>query len=125
MESNDRKTIQINTELFNRLQNYCDQENIRFRDFVEESLENAPNQEESLKVASEAAKTLEEIEWKRKISYRRGFWQGFFVGFWAAQGKLGLSLHATPDELSLKNEIFKSVWGDQLDLFDSPPEETE
>jgi len=112
------KLIQIDGDLYDRLKAYCDHAGLRFKDFVEEALELAPDREEEYRQVNEASDMMKKMDLERKRSYRRGFWDGFCGSFFAYQGRMDLSLAMTPEELQAKNELFKIPLGGQIKLFD-------
>jgi hypothetical protein len=115
----DMVAIAIDRSLYKQLREYCDSVGIRFREFVEDSLENAFTMIEVDELRNEAVRLIERSDKDRKKSYRRGFWQGFCAAFFAAQGKMGMSLEVTPSELTAEQERYRSSSDGQLQLFDS------
>jgi hypothetical protein len=113
----DLKTIRINAEVYDQVREYCNGTGLRFQEFVEDVLETAPARNEDLNLISAANETLEGTDKARKRSYRRGFWDGFCTSFFAMQGRLGLCLKKTPEELQAKNDPFKVSPGDQMIIF--------
>ncbi len=126
-ENEELATVKIDIELYRQLREYCDKEYVRFKDFVEESLENAIYRGELEKSADQAKNVLKEVADKcRKVhmaveqakeeidnecgkAYRRGFQRGFYTAFYAAQGKM---VKEKIEPLSVVVE------GPQLNLFD-------
>jgi len=118
MENGGEFTLTINSELYRQLREYCDQENIRFKTFIEESLENAISRKEQVKVLEESRRLKKEIDTIRNTAYLRGFQQGFFSAFCAAQGKLTEPMHDETIEKAVKDNPNKIVDDKQLTLFD-------
>ncbi len=116
MINEELKSVSINAELYYEWREYCDEMGIRFKGFVEDSLENAKYQEEQGYLFEETKKMLKEIEKEREKAYRRGFKEGFCAAFHIAQGKLGVGLHDNALERVGKENPFKTV-GPQLELF--------
>jgi hypothetical protein len=112
------KIIQIDGDLYDRLRAYCNRAGLRFKDFVEDALELAPDREEEYKQVTEASDMMKSMDLARKRSYRRGFWDGFCISFFASQGRMDLSFALMPEELQAKNERFKIPLGGQTKLFD-------
>ena len=109
-------TLKIDTELHEQLRNFCDKEDRRLKDFVEDSLENAIHTEESIKVLKEEIKSLKKKEARYEYAFRRGFQKGFYITFWAMHGRILLD----PDDEDfkiLKKDPFRISRGSQLDLF--------
>ncbi len=113
-KTEDMKTISINAELYDQLREYCDTAGIRFKDFVEDALDEAAYREEGFEVLDEVNERIRKIADERKKAYTRGFQRGFLVAFYLAQGNLGTGLYNQAVE---KGDLFKSVKGPQLDLF--------
>ncbi len=114
----EKRTISIDSELYENLRKYCDQNGIRFTAFIEDALESATQREEEMKMVAEARDMMEQLERERRRSYRRGFWQGFYAATFAGQGNMGLCMANTPPELSPEHEKFKTVDGGQKKLFE-------
>lgn len=114
-ENIELKTIRIDSDLYSRLREYCDKKNIRFIDFVEDSLENAINFNEQSDLLEENNELLSQIKVKHDKIYESGFNKGFYLAFFTLQGKM----------VGLKNNTFKKtldstpkpVKGPQLKLF--------
>lgn len=107
--------IEVDAEILKELTAYCGKENIRFRDFVEDALENAIYRDEIYKAAAETKTMMKEIEQERDKAYRRGFIKGFYAAFCACQGRLGV--YAEAGEKIKTKAPFKWVTGPQLPLF--------
>lgn len=60
-KNNPLKDIRISAELFDSLRIYCDNKQIRFQDFVEDALENAPDAEEQFRIWEENRKPAAHI----------------------------------------------------------------
>lgn len=109
-------TIKIDNKLHNLLRKFCDQENLRLKDFVEDALENAIYTEESIKVLNKEIKSLKKKEARYEYAFRRGFQKGFYVSFWAIHGRILLDPDDEDYEI-LKNDPYRIARGSQLDLF--------
>lgn len=112
----DTRHIKIDSELHDELCEYCDREGLRLSDFIEDSLENAIYRHEQYKTVNEAKKLMKEIEGERARSYRRGFLQGFYAAFCAANGNLNILENA--GEKMLEESPFRLITGRQLNLFE-------
>jgi DNA replication initiation complex subunit (GINS family) len=113
----EKKPIQIDSDLYKEVREFCDQNGLRLIDFVEDALAQAIAFEETLDASRKAEKIIREATDDMRQTYRRGFHLGIAAGLFAAQGKLGSSINSTPTELSYKNEPNKVV-GPQLEIFD-------
>ena len=109
-------TLKIDTELHEQLRNFCDKEDRRLKDFVEDSLENAIHTEESIKVLKEEIKSLKKKEATYDYAFRRGYQKGFYISFWAMNGRILLDPDDEDYEI-LKKDPFRIARGSQLDLF--------
>jgi hypothetical protein len=113
----DLKTIRIDPDLYNQLRNYCDENGIRFLEFVEWALENAVHLDQVEDIINNEAKIMERIKKERKDSLRVGFRRGFCAALLTLQGKIELSLEHTPlEERSIAT--YKSITSGQLNLFE-------
>ncbi len=110
-------TVQIETDLYDRLRAYCDQKNIRFNEFAENVFESAIDQEKMLKMVDDAREVLQRVGRECKSAYQQGFRSGLMAGALAAQGRMGLSEFCTPPETREKGEIFRVVEGSQKSFF--------
>ena len=81
-DNKELKIIRINSELYDSLHEYCDKQNIRLIDFVEEALENTVSYYEQLKLAEENKKMLSQIKEKHDKIYKAGFDQGFYIALY-------------------------------------------
>ena len=109
-------TIKIDDGLYDLLRKFCDKNGRRLRDFIEDSLENAVNTDESIKVLDEEIKSLKKKEVKYDYAFRRGFQKGFHICFLALHGQILLD----PDDDDfkiLKSDPYRISKGSQLDLF--------
>jgi len=113
----EKKTISIDSELYENLRKYCDQNGFRFTVFIENALESATQREEEMKMVADARDMMEQVARERRRSHRRGFWQGFYAATFAGQGNMGLCMANTPPELGPENEKFKTVDRGQMSLF--------
>ncbi len=114
----EKNIISVDSELYENLRKYCDQNGIRFAAFIEDALESATQREEEMKIVADARDMMEQNEHERRRSYRRGFWQGFCAATFAGQGNMGLCIANTPPDLSPEYEKFKTVDGGQMELFE-------
>ena len=113
-----KNTISIDSELYQNLRKYCDQNGIRFTAFIEDALETAPQREEEMKMVADARDMKEQTERERRRSFRRGFWQGFYAATFAGQGNMGMCIANTPPALGPEHEKFKTVDRGQIELFE-------
>ena len=118
MKNQGNATLTISDDLYDQLRDYCDHENIRFRGFIEESLESAIFRKEQIQVLEESRRLKKEIDKIRNTAYLRGFQQGFFSAFCAAQGKLPEPRHDETIKKAVKDNPNKIVDDKQLTLFD-------
>ena len=109
------KKIEIEDQFYKELRDYCDRENIRLKDFIEDALENAIYRDEVYSAAGETKTLMKEIEQERDKAYRRGFIKGFYAAFCVCQGKFGV--YAETAEKIKTKAPFKWVTGPQLPLF--------
>ena len=109
-------TIKIDNKRHDLLRKFCDQENLRLKDFVEDALENAIYTEESIKVLNKEIKSLKKKEARYEYAFRRGFQKGFYLSFLAMHGRIRLDPNDEDYEI-LKNDPFRIARGSQLDLF--------
>ena len=118
-------SVAINREIYDALRDHCDQNNLRLKHFIEEILENAPRQDDLLKLSFEASGLLKKVKYlmdkmdsERQRSFERGFAQGVLAALLNAAGYNGLSSQALPDAIR-QNSPRKSPGDDrQLSLFD-------
>ena len=113
----DTEQIEITSELYENLREYCDQNGYRFVDFIEDSLETATYRDELEKLVHSEEKINERIERERVVSVQRGFLRGVMAATLAFKGNLGLSRSMTPDEMK-KFIQYVPVEGGQMNLFD-------
>ena len=115
-ETDRTTTIKIDDRVYDLLRKFCDKEGWRFKDFVEDALENAIYTEESIKVLDEEIKSLKRKEAKYDYAFRRGFYKGFYICFLALHGRILLD----PDDVDfeiLKSDPYRISKGTQLELF--------
>jgi len=117
MQNKELKTIKINSELYNFLREYCDKQNIRLIDFVEESLENTVSYYDQLKLAEENKKLLSLVKEKHDKIYKTGFGEGFFIALYNLRGKAWAGSKNNTLKKNLERNILKPVEGPQLRLF--------
>ncbi len=113
----EMKTIRISSELYDYLHEYCDKENIRFGDFVEDSLENAVDLNEQFKLIEESEKLLSQIKDDLEKAYKSGFQKGFCIAFHTVRGEIWAGLKDDSLKKNLENNPPKPVEGPQLKLF--------
>jgi hypothetical protein len=115
-EAGTLKSIHIEADVYDELRRICDRKGMRFKDFVDEALERAVYEDQSIDAMAGEIQDL-----KRQLSvYERSFMRGFRKGFWfaflAMQGRLCLS--ADDEEVQLvKEKSPKVTAGSQLSLF--------
>jgi hypothetical protein len=108
--------IKIDRGLYDVLRKFCDQEGRRFKDFVEDSLENAVYTEESIKVLNQEIKSLKKKEARYDYAFRRGFQKGFYISFLAMHANILLAPEDEDFEI-LKSDPYRTSKGSQLELF--------
>jgi hypothetical protein len=111
------KSIKIGIPLYKRLRKHCDQNAIRFKDFVEDSLENAIHIDESIKMYRVEIEKLKKKATSYDYAFRRGFEKGLYFLFLAFQGRFDNNLEKDDIE-SLKNRIYKASKGTQITIFE-------
>lgn len=110
------QTLKIDADIYNLLRDYCDKNGIRFRNFVEDSLENAIQFEESDKIHREEIENLKMKATKYDYAFTRGFQKGFLFAFFALQGRCFYSLKE--DEIiAICDNPFQISGGTQLPMF--------
>ncbi len=114
----ETQPIPIESELYDRVRRYCDQSGIRFKDFVENALESAMDQEGLMRMVEKAGGLIERVGRECRSAYQQGFRSGLLAGVLAAQGKMGLFENCSPPETREKGYIFRSVEGPQKKMFD-------
>ena len=90
-EAGTLKSVHIDEQLYEELRRICDRKDLRFKDFVDDALERAVYEDQSIDAM---AGEIEDL--KRQLSvYERSFMRGFYKGFWfaflAMQGRICLS----------------------------------
>jgi len=116
-ENDELKIIKINSELYNSLREYCDKQNIRLIDFVEDSLGNTVDFYEQLKLLEENKKLLSQIREKHEKIYKAGFHEGFYIALYTLKGKIWAGLKNNTLKENLERNTPKLVEGPQLKLF--------
>lgn len=109
--------MSISAELYELLRSYCDDNGLRFLEFVEDALAGAPQREEEMAAVRKAEDLAARVGQERRVSFRRGYWVGFCCGLLAAQGKMGVCEAVMPEELRPEKERFRTACGGQLELF--------
>lgn len=117
IELKNQRTISISSQLYDKLRNFCDQVEISFLDFVEESLEAATRRYELEELLNDEAKIKEKIKNEQKQAYLNGFERGVFVSLSVLNGQLPVSQKLTPWVVSDKPR-YRVVTGKQMELFD-------
>ncbi|MGB5984172.1 MAG: hypothetical protein WBG37_02625 [Desulfobacterales bacterium] len=121
----DEIEISISREIYDALREFCDQNNLRFKYFIEEALESAPRRDHLLALSYESSALLKRVkhlmnkmEDERQRSYARGFAQGMLVAMLNSAGYSGVSDALLPEEI--RNPSRTAVPRDdrQLSLFD-------
>jgi hypothetical protein len=115
-EGDGTATIKIDDRVYDLLRKFCDKEERRLKDFVEDALENAIYTEESIKVLDEEIRTLKRKEAKYDYAFRRGFRKGFYICFLALHCRILLDPDDDDFEI-LKSDPYRISKGSQLDLF--------
>lgn len=116
-DEQEKKTIQIDDDLYDQIREYCDENGIRLIAFIEDALTNAIDLNEEVKYLEEAEKLISEVRDERERAYRRGYRTGLMAGFFAANGQLGVSITGRASERELREGRFRAVDGGQLELF--------
>ena len=117
VESENRKTIGISSQLYVELREFCDQVEISFLDFVEESLEAATRRYELEELLNDEAKIKEKIKAEQKQAYLDGFERGVLISLVALDGQLTVSRKLTPHMVKEKPR-YRVVTGEQMKLFE-------
>lgn len=117
MPNKKRETIKINSELYDSLREWCDRENIRLIDFVEESLQSAVDDYEQLKLAEENKKVASQLKENYDKIYKKGFDEGFFIALYNLKGKAWAGSEKDTLKKNVEKNILKPVEGPQLKLF--------
>jgi len=86
MSSKNNEAVYIERELYSRLRTYCDNESIRFRDFVENALEEAVESDRITKVLESEIDKLKRKAVKYDYAFKRGFEKGFLFFYSMATG---------------------------------------
>jgi len=108
--------IDISVELYQNIREYCDQNSLRFVDFIEDSLESATYRDELERLVNDESKIKERIENERVVSIQRGFIRGVMAATLAMKGYSGLGEALTPKEIK-KSYHFITVQGGQIKMF--------
>jgi hypothetical protein len=110
------EAIQIDHTLYNRLREFCDHENIRFSDFLTDSLENALDSENIVKPLESEIEKLEKKAVKYDYAFNRGFQQGFLFLYLMFNG-LNVS-RSFEEELKIVRKFpAEAPKGEQIGLF--------
>ncbi len=111
------KSIKIDDDLYKRLRKHCDKIGIRFKDFVEDSLENAIYIDKSTEMLRDEIVELKKKTTSYDYAFRRGFEKGVYFLFLSFQGKLDNTLKK--DEIDImKDKLYRTSKGNQLNVFD-------
>lgn len=116
-DNEEIKMISIDSALYEQLKAYCDGEDIRFKDFIEDSLETAMERHEHYKVLGELKELQTEIVQVKDRSYQRGFQKGCFVSFLLKTGNIRAASGDSALKENKKVYLEKPVEGPQLLLF--------
>jgi predicted CopG family antitoxin len=92
----NQRTISISWQLYDKLCKFCDQIEISFLDFVEDSLEASTRRYELEELLNDEAKIKEKIKNEQKQAYLDGFERGVLVSLAALNGQLEISQKLTP-----------------------------
>ena len=110
------QSIKIEKDLYKRLRKHSDQNGIRFKDFVEDSLENAMHTDESIKMLRDEIEELKRKTTSYDYAFRRGFEKGLYFLFLSFQGRFDCTLKK--DEIDiLKDRLYRTSKGTQLPIF--------
>lgn len=109
-------SIKVDKDLYKRIRKHCDQNGIRFKDFVEDSFENAMYTDESIKMLRNEIEDLKRKATSYDYAFRRGFERGLYFLFLSFQGRLDCTLKK--DEIDiLKDRLYRTSKGTQLSIF--------
>jgi len=121
----DEVAVAISREIHEALRDHCDQNNLRLKHFIEESLENAPRQDDLLKLSYEASGLMKRVKYlmdkmdtERQRSFERGFAQGVLAALLSAAGHNGISQHIPPQEVRETLQRKAPRNDGQMSLFD-------
>ena len=110
------KSIKVDKNLYKRLRKHCDQNGIRFKNFIEYSFENAMYTDESIKMLGDEIEELKRKATSYDYAFRRGFEKGLYFLFLSFQGRLDCTLKK--DEIGiLKDRLYRISKGTQLSIF--------
>ena len=116
MPNDKTEAIQIDHALYIRLRAFCDRENIRFSNFLRDSLENALNSENFVKPLENEIEKLQKKAVKYDYAFNRGFQQGFSFLYLILNG-LNVS-RASEEELKILRKFpAEAPKGEQIGLF--------
>ena len=116
LSNKEFQSIKIGIKLYKRLRKHCDHNEIRFNDFVEDSLENSIRIDESIKMHRVEIEKLKRKATSYNYAFRRGFEKGLYFLFLAFQGNLNNTLKK--DEIDILNDMIqKASKGTQLTFF--------
>jgi hypothetical protein len=111
------KSIKIDDDLYKKLRKHCDKIGIRFKDFVEDSLENAIHIDRSTELLRSEIVELKKKTTSYDYAFKRGFEKGLFFLFLSVQGRLDYTLKK--DEIDIvKDKLYRTSKGTQLAIFD-------
>ena len=117
VESENDKTISISSQIYEKLRKFCEQVEISFLDFVEESLVAATRRYELEELLNDEAKIKEKIKAAQKQAYLNGFERGVLISLLALDGQLTVSQKLTPYAVREKPR-YRVVTGEQMKLFE-------
>ena len=117
--SNDHaqsKAMHIDPDLYKRLREFCDHENIRFVDFVENALEEAVESEKVNKLLESEIEKLKKKSVKYDYAFSRGFQQGFSFFYLMLKG-MNVSTTADEELKIVRKFPPEAPKGEQIGLF--------
>ena len=116
LESESKKMVNISSQLYDELREFCDQIEMSFLDFVEQSLETATRRYELEEFLNDEAKIKEKIKTEQRQAYLDGFERGVLISLAALNGQLTVSRKLTPHAVKDKPR-YRVVTGEQMKLF--------
>jgi cell division septum initiation protein DivIVA len=117
VESKNHRKIRISSQLYDELREFCDQVEISFLNFVEESLEAATRRYELEELLNDEAKIKAKIKTEQEQAYLDGFERGVLISLLALDGQLAISRKLTPNAVKEKPR-YRVVTGEQMKLFE-------
>ena len=117
MDDKEFISIKIDVDTYEELKSYCDEQGVRFIDFLYEALDNSVARYELRKEITEIRKQKREIEYEKSKAFQLGFEKGLIVSFLLSQGYFIDNIENISIKESEKNMPYKVVTGKQMDLF--------